>query len=241
MATARLLPVDPDAADEVAGPGVAVHERRRPYKTGEEPRRVSRQRSERFEEVEVAGEPGRPAMEIGQLAPGDVAKTTVPEHRCADQSVVQRGEVGERTCSIMRLVTRDFLEEQPLLARVDDLRNRNRQRTRRQAKDERLSRDPVTRTKVEQVYYFANYHAMNGVMTPLQTSQDRNGMRIAQTFLDRCDYNQNPPEASFNRDTLDKRWAQVSDKEKAQDKKDAQRAKDKQKDDQDSDDPPKKN
>ena len=102
-------------------------------------------------------------------------------------------------------------------------------------------RDPHARVKVEQIYYFANYHAMNGVMTPLQTSQERNGIRISQTFLDRCDYNLNPPEAAFTRDMLDKRWAQVSDKEKAQDKKEAQRVKDKQKEDQDSDNTPKKN
>lgn len=101
--------------------------------------------------------------------------------------------------------------------------------------------DPKLHSKSEDIFYFSDYHLMGGLETPLQTTQERNGTKIAQTFWDKCEYGLNPPESTFSRQDLDKRWAQAPDKDKARDKKASDRLKEKQKDDEDADTTAKKN
>jgi len=97
------------------------------------------------------------------------------------------------------------------------------------------TKDPKLHTKAEEVDYFSNYHVFGGIQTPLQTAQERNGIKISQTFFDKCEYNTSPPASAFTKESLDQRWAQVPEKQRAQEKKEAAHLKEKQQDDQDSD------
>jgi len=98
------------------------------------------------------------------------------------------------------------------------------------------TKDPKLHTKAEEIDYFSNYHVFGGIQTPLQTAQERNGIKTSQTFFDKCEYNTSPPAAAFTKESLDQRWAQVPEKQRAQEKKEAAHLKEKQQEDQDSDD-----
>jgi hypothetical protein len=82
------------------------------------------------------------------------------------------------------------------------------------------TRDPRTRMKSSETFYFSNYHPSGGVQVPLQILYERNGKRVFQAFYDKCDYNTNLPAALFTKESLDQRWAQSPDKNKSKDKKD---------------------
>jgi hypothetical protein len=77
-----------------------------------------------------------------------------------------------------------------------------------------LTRNPQTREQIEDITRFSNWHAQDGVETPLQVSRERDGKRISQVFYDGCKYNSGVTADSFTRESLDKRWAELGHKTK---------------------------
>jgi len=70
----------------------------------------------------------------------------------------------------------------------------------------------------EDVTFYANYHAFDGVQTALQIWRTRNDRRISQSFYDSCKYNPNLPADFFTRAALEQRFKEVgsrTDKKKA--------------------------
>jgi hypothetical protein len=70
----------------------------------------------------------------------------------------------------------------------------------------------------EDITSYANYHALDGVQTPLQVSRTHNGRRVFQAFYDTCRYNPNLPVNFFTRAGLEERFREVgsrADKKKA--------------------------
>jgi hypothetical protein len=96
------------------------------------------------------------------------------------------------------------------------------------------TRDPRLQRKIEEIEYYSNYHPIDGIETPFQITRERNQIKIFQVFFDKCEYNTSLSDALFTKESLDQRWAQIPNREKALDKKEADRLKDKQKDDQSS-------
>ena len=82
------------------------------------------------------------------------------------------------------------------------------------------TRDPKTQMKSQEVDYYSNYHPLDGVQTAFQVTRERNGIKIFQVFINRCDYNTNLSDALFTKESLDQRWAQLPNKDKYKDKKD---------------------
>lgn len=73
-----------------------------------------------------------------------------------------------------------------------------------------IYRDPATRERTQEVDYYSNYQPVQGVQTPFQITGERNGQKFSQIFLDECKYNTNLADELFTRDSLEKRWAQLS-------------------------------
>jgi hypothetical protein len=96
------------------------------------------------------------------------------------------------------------------------------------------TRDPRMQRKIEEIEYYSNYHPIDGVETPFQITRERNQIKIFQVFFDKCEYNTSLSDALFTKESLDQRWAQIPNREKALDKKETDRLKEKQKDDQSS-------
>ncbi len=74
------------------------------------------------------------------------------------------------------------------------------------------TRNPTTRERAEEITYFSNYHAEQGVQTPLQVTRERNGFKVYQVFLERCQYNTGLSDDLFTRASLEKRFAEVGKK-----------------------------
>jgi hypothetical protein len=85
-----------------------------------------------------------------------------------------------------------------------------------------ITRDSTTRERTEEVTSFANYHAFDGVQTPLQVARTLDGRRIFQAFYDTCTYNTNIPPDFFTKAALEQRFQEVGSKA---DKKKAAKAK----------------
>lgn len=81
------------------------------------------------------------------------------------------------------------------------------------------TRDPKTQMKSAQVDYFSNYHPIDGVQTPFQLARDRNGNKLYQAFIDKCEYNTNLADDLFTKESLEQRWAKVGSKYKDKNKK----------------------
>lgn len=77
-----------------------------------------------------------------------------------------------------------------------------------------LTRNPTTRERTEEITYFSNYHAENGVQTPFQVTRERNGLKIFQAFYYGCKYNSGVGDELFSRAALEKRWAETPKKKK---------------------------
>ena len=77
-----------------------------------------------------------------------------------------------------------------------------------------LTRNPTTRERTEEITYFSNYHAENGVQTPFQVTRERNGFKIFQAFYYGCKYNSGVSDDLFSRAALEKRWAEIPKKKK---------------------------
>jgi hypothetical protein len=97
------------------------------------------------------------------------------------------------------------------------------------------TRDARTQRKSTETEYFSNYHPIGGVETAFQMTRERNGSKVFQVFFDKCDYNTSLSDDLFTKESLDQRWAQIPNRDKAEDKKEMEREKQKAKDDQDSD------
>ncbi len=70
------------------------------------------------------------------------------------------------------------------------------------------SLDPTTHGVTEDLTLFANYHAQDGIQTPLQVTRQRDGRRLFQIFYDSCSYDPNLPPDFFTKEALEKRSPQ---------------------------------
>jgi hypothetical protein len=75
------------------------------------------------------------------------------------------------------------------------------------------TRDPETRETVEEVTYYSDFHAQDGVQTPLQITRERDGRKIYQAFFEGCKYNTNLGDL-FNRASLESSNAASGKKKK---------------------------
>ncbi|MGA2844167.1 MAG: hypothetical protein ABSF68_01975 [Candidatus Acidiferrales bacterium] len=83
------------------------------------------------------------------------------------------------------------------------------------------TRNANTRMRTEEIEYFSNYHPLSGIQTPFQITRDRNGIKVFQVFLDKCEYNTNLSDSLFTKESLDERWDKVGKKPKDKKSKDA--------------------
>lgn len=74
-------------------------------------------------------------------------------------------------------------------------------------------RDPDTQMVMKYRLYFSNYHPIDGVETPFQIARERNGIKVFQVFLDKCEYNTGLSPDLFTRASLEERWSKVGKKE----------------------------
>jgi hypothetical protein len=81
------------------------------------------------------------------------------------------------------------------------------------------TRNSKTQMKSEEIDYYANYHAQDGVQTALQLTRERNGIKLFQAFFDKCEYNTGLSDALFTKESLDERWAKVGKKEREKEAK----------------------
>lgn len=79
---------------------------------------------------------------------------------------------------------------------------------------EYISRDPETRERTVEKEYFSNYHKVQGIETPFQDTRTRNGQKVYQFFISKCQYNTGLKPAFFTRQSLEKRWKQLGGKKK---------------------------
>jgi hypothetical protein len=86
-----------------------------------------------------------------------------------------------------------------------------------------ITQDLESRDRTEEVTSYANYHALDGVQTPLQVARTRNGRRVFQAFYDACTYNPNLAADFFTKAALEQRFHEVGSKA---DKKKAAKARD---------------
>ncbi len=77
-----------------------------------------------------------------------------------------------------------------------------------------ITRNPTTRERTEEVNYFSNYHAIQGVQTPFQVERERNGFKVYQVFYTGCQYNTGLTDDLFTKESLEKRFAEVGPKKK---------------------------
>lgn len=70
--------------------------------------------------------------------------------------------------------------------------------------------DQATHDTTQDTTIFANYHAEDGVQTPLQVTRQRDGRRIFQVFYDSCSYDPNLPADFFSKESLEKHAPQTS-------------------------------
>ncbi len=61
---------------------------------------------------------------------------------------------------------------------------------------------------------YTNYQLKDSVWTPMQLTREHNGRRNAQFFLDDCHFNPGFPQDLFNKDSLQKRGADVATKKR---------------------------
>lgn len=75
-------------------------------------------------------------------------------------------------------------------------------------------RDPKTHMRAEEVDYYSNFHAVDGVQIPFQVTHIRNGLKVFQVFYQSCKFNTDLTDSMFTKESLDQRWAQVGKKGK---------------------------
>ena len=72
--------------------------------------------------------------------------------------------------------------------------------------------DPVSHQRTEDTNIYSNYQRMDGVMTPLQITSDRDGRRISQIFFASCQYNPGLPDDFFTQAALQERFRKLGGK-----------------------------
>lgn len=72
------------------------------------------------------------------------------------------------------------------------------------------TRNPRTRERNVDTYYFSNYHGVQGVTTALQVARERNGRKVYQVFYDECQYNTGLADSFFTRESLEQRFAELN-------------------------------
>jgi outer membrane lipoprotein-sorting protein len=77
-----------------------------------------------------------------------------------------------------------------------------------------VTRDPGTRLRMEEKWYYSNYYPIAGIETPFQIVSDRNGLKINQIFLRDCQYNTGLADSLFTKESLEERWAKIGKKKK---------------------------
>ncbi len=77
-----------------------------------------------------------------------------------------------------------------------------------------VTRNDTTRERTEEVTLFSNYHPMDGVLTALQISRERDGRAIFQVFYASCKYNPGFPDDLFTKAGLDKHFSEIAKKRK---------------------------
>ena len=63
--------------------------------------------------------------------------------------------------------------------------------------------DPITQFKSQETEYYANFHSVQGIEMPFQTARDRNGLKVYQTFYDKCSFNTGVADSLFSRESLE--------------------------------------
>ena len=81
-------------------------------------------------------------------------------------------------------------------------------------------RDPKTHMRSEEVDYYSNFHAVDGVQMPFQMTHIRNGLKVYQIFYQSCKFNTDLSDSMFTKESLEHRWAQVGKKGKKNKKED---------------------
>ena len=76
------------------------------------------------------------------------------------------------------------------------------------------TRDPETRVRYEEVEYLSNYHSVQGIMTPMQVWRDRNGRKVYQAFIEKCEYNTGLNDSFFSRASLEEAYGKINKKKK---------------------------
>jgi hypothetical protein len=74
------------------------------------------------------------------------------------------------------------------------------------------TRDANTRMRSTQTFYFSNFHPLQGIQTPFQTTSDRNGVKYQQVFYDKCEYNTGMTPDFFSEQSLQDRWQKIAPK-----------------------------
>lgn len=81
------------------------------------------------------------------------------------------------------------------------------------------TRDPQSKLRTEEVNYYSNYHQVEGVTTAFQILRERNNVKIFQVFFDDVQYNTDPPDSLFTKESLDERWAHIGKGERKKEQK----------------------
>lgn len=76
------------------------------------------------------------------------------------------------------------------------------------------TRDPETRVRYEETEYFSNYHVVQGIPTPMQVARERNGRKVYQAFIEKCDYNTGLTDAFFTSAALEETYNKLNKKKK---------------------------
>lgn len=87
-------------------------------------------------------------------------------------------------------------------------------------------RDPLTHMRTEEVDYYSNFQAVDGVTMYFQQTRIRNGMKVFQVFYDPdgCKFNTGLQDSLFTKESLEERWSQVDKKGKKRKDKDADKS-----------------
>lgn len=87
------------------------------------------------------------------------------------------------------------------------------------------TRDPQTKFRTEQVEYYSNYHAVDGITSPFQILREKNKIKVFQVFFDDIKYNTDLSDSLFTKESLDDRWAQIGKKERKKEQKEKEKEK----------------
>jgi hypothetical protein len=77
-----------------------------------------------------------------------------------------------------------------------------------------IKRNEATRERTEELTYFADFHRVEGIETPLQISREVDGRRSFQVFYSECKFNTGLPEAMFTKASLEQRYSETAKKDK---------------------------